>query len=391
MTECPLFPFPDRPGVSLDQDYCRVYGASPLIPVRLQNGRAASLVTRHADVRALLTDDRFRRGLWKSELPFARGSAALALVTSDPPAHSSRRKVLQGYFTYRGAERARPVVEAIAESLADAIEKKNQPVDLIESFAAPLPYLHICKLLGVPSGDIPVFFPWVTVLMSAGRFRYGEVRAAYNSIRDYFLQKLAACRAEPDDGLITALLQDGRLSDDEIVIFGFDLLMAGSETTMNHLGLSMQQVVRDPALAEALRRDPSRVPAAVEEMLRWTWISGVGGQPHVVTEDLELGEARLKRGDVAIPVPDAANRDPAAFDRPDVFLPDRAINPHLTFGHGRHLCLGAALARVELQVGLSVLLRRFSGLQLAIPESELDWRTQMIVRGTWSLPVLCSR
>jgi cytochrome P450 len=390
MSEFPLFPFPDRPGVSLDHEYLSLYRSSPLIPARLRNGRTVSLVTRHADVKTVLADDRFSRSRWNSDTLFARDSASLALATSDPPVHSRRRRAVQAWFTHRTAEECRPQVEAVAESLADAIEQNGQHADLIDSFTAPLPYLVICKMLGVPAGDIPAFLPRVTVMMSAGRFHAGKVRTAHHFMHGYFSDRLAACRREPDDGLISALIRDGRLSDDEIAVFGFGLLMAGGDTTMNHLGLCAQQVIRDPELAQALRRDPGLIPAAVEEMVRWTWFGGTGGHPHVVTEDMELGGHRLACGDVVIPLQDAANRDPAVFTDPDAFLPDRVANPHLGFGHGRHLCLGAALARAELQVGLSVLLRRFSRLQLAVPENEIDWRTRMFLRGTWSLPVTWS-
>lgn len=385
-----LFPFGDRPGVCLDQDYLDLYRSAPLIPAQLKNGCPVRLVTRHADIKMVMSDDRFSRGRWSNGTLFARESSALALATSDPPVHSRRRKAVQAWFTRRSAEAARPRVTAIAESLLDAIEAKRQPVDLIESYTTPLPYLVICEIMGIPSADIPKFLPQVTVMMSAGRFPAAEVEAAHRFMYSYFYDKLAACRKEPDEGLLTALLQDGQLSDEEIVVLGFGLLIAGGETTMNHLGLCLQQVVRSPGLADELRRDPARVPSAIEEMLRWVWFGGTGGQPHVVTEEMELGGSRLVCGDVVIPITDAANRDPAVFADADIFQPDRAANPHLGLGHGRHLCLGAPLARVELQVGVSALLRRFGTLRLAVPEGGLDWRTQMFVRGTWSLPVTWS-
>jgi cytochrome P450 len=390
MSGYPLFPLPDRPGVSVDPDYLRLFRSAPLIPVTLRNGRAARLVTRHQDVRTVLSDDRFSRGRWDSGTLFARDSTALALASSDPPVHSRRKKAVQGWFTHRKAEQARTQVEAVAEKLLDDMEADGPPVDLIKSFTTPLPYLVICDMLGIPAEDLPELLPQVTVLMSAGRFPADLVRTAHERMYEYFFELLAARRRQPDVGLITALLRDGQLSDSEIAVFGFGLLMAGGETTVNHLGMCVQQVLRDPDLADALRHRPDRVPAAVEELLRWIWFGGTGGHPHVTTEEVELAGTLLAPGEAVIPLSDTANRDPAAFEYADDFRPDRDPNPHLGLGYGRHACMGAALARVELQVGLSGLLRRFSALRLAIPQDRLDWRTQMFIRGTWSLPVTWS-
>lgn len=390
MSGYPLFPFPDRPGVCLDPDYLRLFRSAPLIPVTLRNGRTARLITQHQDVRTVLSDDRFSRARWDSGTLFARDSTALALVTSDPPVHSRRKKAVQGWFTHRQAEQARPLVEAAAEKLLDAIDAEGPPVDLIKSFTTPLPYLVICDMLGIPSAHIPGLLPQITVMMSAGRFSVSQVRAAHDHMYGYFFELLAARREQPDSGLIAALSRDGQLSDKEIAVFGFGLLMAGGETTVNHLGMCIQQVIRDPELADVLRRDPDRVLAAIEELLRWVWFAGTGGQPHVTTEEVELAGTPLGHGEAVIPLSDAANRDPAVFKHADDFRPDRDPNPHLGFGYGRHACLGAALARVELQVGLSALLRRFRTLRLALPEEQLDWRTQMFMRGTWSLPVTWS-
>jgi cytochrome P450 len=390
MTGYPRFPFPDRPGVPLDPEYLRLYRSAPLIPVTLRNGRTARLVTRHQDVRTVLSDDRFSRGQWNSGTLFARESTALALVTSDPPVHSRRKKAVQAWFTHRRAEQARPDVEAVAEKLLDAIEATGAPADLIASFTTPLPYLVICDMLGVPSADLAGLLPQVTVMMSAGRFPAEQVAAAHQHMYDYFFGLLAARRATPDGGLITALLNDGQLSDQEIAVFGFGLLMAAGETTANHLAMCVQQVARDQELAAALRGQPDRIPVVVEELLRWTWFGGTGGQPHVTTAEVELAGTLLAPGEAVIPLTDAANRDPAVFEHADEFRPDRDPNPHLGLGYGRHACLGAALARVELQAGLAALLRRFGELRLAVPEERLDWRTQMFMRGTWSLPVTWS-
>ncbi|MGP4024937.1 cytochrome P450 [Actinomadura sp. 3N407] len=384
------FPLPNLPGVALDEGYLRRFRQRPLVPVVLASGHRALLVTRHADVRTVLSDDRFSREAWAGGTLFARTRTSLALVTSDPPTHTRRRKAVQARFTARRAEADRPRVEAVAERLLDEMESAGPPADLIARFATPFPYAVICDMLGVPTHDLGLLLPWVNAMMSAGRFPAGEVGAAHEGMHGYFADRLAERRAKPGTDLLSALMASSGLSDDEIIVFGYGLLMAGGETTSNFLAACVLELVARPGLAARLRADPSLIPAAVEEFLRWVWFAGTGGQPHVVLDDTELAGTKLARGEVVVPLTDAANRDPAAFPDPDEFDPGRAPNPHAGFGHGRHMCLGAPHARVELQVALAALLRRFGDLSPAVDPGRLEWRDRMFIRGVWELPVTWS-
>ena len=393
--QCPHFPLADRPGVSLDPEYLDLFRGEPLVPVQMAGGRSALLVTRHADVRTVLSDPRFSREAWANGTLFARKSTSLALVTSDAPTHTRRRSEVQFRFTHRRAEQDRARIAEIAEELLDRLESGGQPADLIAEFTTPYPYRVICDMLGVPIADLDQLLPRVTVMMSAGRFPADEVNAAHQAMYAYFFEQVAQRRqaigaGAPGEDLLTSLLtapEESRLSDEEIVVFGFGLLMAGGETTATHLAMCVLQVLRTPGLADSLRRDPSAIPTAIEELLRWVWFGGTGGQPHVTLEPVELAGTVVEAGQVVIPLTDSANRDGAVFADPDEFRPDRAANPHLGFGHGRHLCLGAAHARVELQEGLAAILRRLDRLEIAVDETELDWRTRMFMRGVWTLPV----
>lgn len=392
---CPHFPFPDRPGTALDPQYLQQFRDEPLLPVQLAGGHHALVVTRYADVKAVLADPRFSREAWANGTLFARKSGALALATSDAPTHTRRRSKVQAWFTHRRAEEDRPRIAHLADRLLDRLRDAGQPADLIAGFTVPFPYHIICDMLGVPIADLDHILPHVPVMMSAGRYPAPEVAASHAFMRGYFFEQLelrrrAIASGSPGADLLTALLtapQDSRLSDEEITVFGFGLLMAGGDTTASHLAMCVLQVLRTPGLADALRHDPSAIPAAVDELLRWTWFVGTGGQPHVALQEVELGSRTIGAGQVVIPVTDAANRDHEAFPDGDEFRPDRTPNPHLGFGHGRHMCLGAAHARVELQEGLSAILRRLDGLELAVAESELDWRSGMFIRGVWELPV----
>ncbi|MGN9809970.1 cytochrome P450 [Micromonospora sp. BQ11] len=384
------FPLAARPGVALHPDYLAAVDEGPLVPVRLANGVEALLVTGHSEVRTVLTDPRFSREAWAGGTLFARKTTALALVTSDPPVHTRRRRAVQAAFTTRQAELAAPRIAELAERLLDDIEATGPPVDLISAYTTPLPYRVICELVGVPLGDIAYIRPLVDVMMSAGRFTPDQVGSAHDAMYTYFFDLMASRRERPADDLLSTMLasqkSDG-LTDEEIAVLAFGLVIAGGETTANHLAMCILQVLRTPGLAARLRDRPQDVPAAVEELLRWVWFAGTGGQPHVALADTELAGIRIKAGQVVIPMTDGANRDPMVFTAADEFRPDREPNPHLGFGHGRHLCVGAPHARVELQSGLSALLRRLDGLALTEPEDGLDWRDQMFLRGVWKLPV----
>ncbi|MEU4221426.1 cytochrome P450 [Actinoplanes sp. NPDC026623] len=392
---CPRFPFADRPGMSLAPEYADLFRDEPLIEVRLPNGRQALLVTRYPDVRTVLADPRFSREAWHNGTLFARESGSLALVTSDAPTHTRRRRAVQQWFTHRSAELARPRIAAIAAGLVDDLLAADSPVDLIGAFTTPLPYRVICEMLGIDAGDLDRLLPRVTVMMSAGRFTPDEVTAAHQGMYEYFSDQLAAreravAAGDPGDDLLTGLLTappESRLGTREIAVFGFGLLMAGGETTASHLAMCVLQLLRSPELGQSLLRDPAAIAPFVEEMLRWVWFAGTGGQPHVALEEVELAGTVIPAGRVVIPLTDAANRDPGVFDGADEFRPDRAPNPHLGLGHGRHLCLGAAHARVELQEGLAAILPHLSRMELAVDESRLDWRGQMFLRGLWTLPV----
>ncbi|NKZ09191.1 cytochrome P450 [Actinomadura latina] len=380
------FPLPHRPGVPLDAGHLRRLRERPLVPAAVA-GRDALLVTRHADVRAVLSGARFSREAWHGGTLFARTPASLALVTSDPPTHTRRRGAVQGRFTARRAEADRPRMAALAGSLLDGMAADGPPADLVAGFATPFPYAVICGMLGVPAGDLGLLLPWVSAMMSAGHHPDTEVRAAHEGMHGYFAEQVAARRALPGDDLLTELVHGSGLSDEEIIVFGFGLLMAGGETTSTFLGACVLDLVSRPGLAARLRSDPSLIPSAVEEYLRWVWFAGTGGRPHVLLAGAELAGTALSRGDVVVPLTDAANRDPAAFPAADVFDPARSPNPHLGFGHGRHRCLGAHHARAQLQIALAALLHRFGDLALAVDPAHLAWRDRMFMRGIWQLPL----
>jgi cytochrome P450 len=221
------------------------------------------------------------------------------------------------------------------------------------------------------------------------------VAAAHHAMSEYFTRLVDAIWAGPGpgrcrDGLIAMLARPGparRLSHDEAVVMAAGLLIAGFETTSNQLAICVYLLLNDRRRWEHLRLNPDAIPDAVEEMLRWTSFITTGGTAHMATEDVPLSAGVVRAGEVVIPLIDAANRDPDVFEEPDRLDLERPENPHIAFGHGRHRCLGAELARTELQIAIGALLDQAPDLALAVADDELPWRRGMFISGIWHLPV----
>ncbi len=387
-------PLENCPGTSLPQHHVELFRSNPTLDITLADGTAAIAVTRECDVRTVLSDNRFSRAQCHLPRAGADPHLPLALVTSDPPAHTRRRHAVQGWFTKRRAQMALPLITGVADHLADELLAAGPPVDIFTQFCQPFPNLVHMTLLGLDTADLGFLTPRITVAWSAGHHRPDEVTDANRDLYDYFETRVGRSHTQTAPrGLIDSLVSDESahgLTHAEIVMLAMGLFMSGAETTASHLALSLIEVLQRPSLIESLRRHPEQIPSAVEELLRWVWfggtIGGTAGRRHIATADVQLRDRLICEGDIVVPILDVANRDRDAFPHADEFCPQRSPNPHLGFGHGRHQCIGMAFARLELQVGLHTLLSRLCGLAL-VTVSEIDWRIQMFTRGVWSLPV----
>ena len=387
-------PLAPGPGTSLPPEYVDLFRTQPTRDVELPDGTPAIAVTRQCDVRTVLSDDRFSRAQFHMRTIWAGSDLPLALASSDPPIHTLRRRAIQGWFTTRRAEQSRPIIERIAGQLIDDLLATGPPADIYARFCHPFPNLVHMDLLGLDTADLPYLGPRMAVAWSSGRYCPDEVTRAALDLREYFeRQVIRSRRGAAADGLIDALVHDesnNSLTDAEIVMLIMGVLMSGADTTSSHLALGLIEVLQRPGLSDSLRRNRGEIPSAVEELLRWVWFGGTaggtGGRAHVAMADVKLHDRLILKGEVVVPVIDAANRDPDVFAEADTFCPQRNPNPHLGFGHGRHRCVGMAFARIELQVGLQGVLSRLGELAL-VTESEIDWRTEMFTRGVWSLPV----
>lgn len=350
------------------------------------------LVTGYQAARAVLTDPRVskrseRAGLEPGWLMSGvRDEVGIDyMLTVDPPEHTRLRKVVARAFAPQRIENLRQSTKEIAERLADEVAAQETP-DLIGGFATLIPIAVICELLGVPLADRDRF-RWASeqiVSPVAGQDR----AEAYGWMSGYLAELIGRKRADPQEDLLSTLAVDDsedRLDDAELVGMAFLLLIAGYETTANLIGNALLRLTRDPDLFQTLRADPGLMPAAVEKFLRLDGPVQTGTE-RFASEDMQVGDVPVQRGDMLLVALSAANRDPARYEAPDSFQLGRAAG-HLAFGHGVHHCLGALLARMEAEVALTALLERVESLTLAVAEADLEWAPGLLMHGVRHLPV----
>lgn len=379
----------------------RLRRTCPVTEVELPTGDRAELLTRYADVRALLSDSRFARPTSQDEGAArvaseesrgiaAEGGSAMA-IASQGDEHLRWRRTVGKWFTAKRMNALRPSMADMAERLIDDMVTAGTPGDLKASLGFPLPVYVICDILGVPAADRDRFAHWSDAFLSLTRFTREEIDTAHAEFTRYMAAHIETKRANPGDDLLGALIQDGGpehggLSDDELLATGMALLVAGHETTANMIGKMVSMLLADRSRWEQLVADPSLVRTAVEEALRFDANLGFGMRRYV-SEDTEVGGQDLSRGTTVICSQPAANRDEGVFADAEQMDLGRSPNPHLTFGVGPHSCLGQALARTELQVTLEVLLRKLPSLELAVPEEELERLQGLLVGGLRQVPV----
>lgn len=305
---------------------------------------------------------------------FQRGN----LVRMDPPRHRTLRSLVSQAFTPRVVADLEP---RIAELTGQLLDEAGERFDLVDALAYPLPVIVIADLLGVPASDRGLFRRWADVLLGqqvdpdqalleAGQQAVGAVAPVLREMNAYFLDHIRSRRLHPADDLTTRLVGaevDGeRLAYEEIVGFVGLLLVAGHVTTTATLGNSVLAFSEAPDAAAEVRADPGLLPVAIEEVLRLR--TPFPRLARLTTTEALVGGVRIPAGQVVLPWLAAANRDGRVFTEPDRFDVHRRPNPHLTFGHGAHFCLGAPLARLEARVALRLLLERYRDIEVAADE-----------------------
>ncbi len=345
------------------------------------------LALSYAACKQVLTDPRFsREEATRPGGPVTLPSAAnpLVLTSVEGKRHARIRKLVASAFSPRMVAALEPRVQAIVDSLLDAA-----PEDLVAGLCTPLPTMVICEMLGAPYSDAPDIRRWTGRLMT-GRLTPEELLQVENEVQGYLADLVEEKRVRPDDKLITALTaahdEGGHLTSAELLANLQMILAAGHDTTVNQLGNSLVTLLRHPAEMQRLIDNPALIGTAVDELLRFSRLIAAT-LPRVTTEAVELEGVQLEAGDAVLPVLSSANRDPAVFPDPDRLDLGRDNAAPLSMGFGPHYCLGAQLAKLELRIALTSVLKRFPGLKLAVDESELAYRTESNVRALISLPV----
>jgi cytochrome P450 len=364
--------------------------------VELPDESTAWLVTGFSEIREVLIDQRYSRALAYAPGRRPQGMdniIAESMLSMDPPEHGRLRKLVAGAFTEKRMQALRPEVARIVDALLDQMIAGPRPADLVRAFALPLPSRVICALLGVPPEDLDSFHGWSNTLFGDWSRSADAMAIAYQAINEYMSELIARKRHAQADDLISVLIDardsGDKLSEQELVRFCFGLLMAGHETTANQISMSFVALCHYPAELARLRADPGLIPDAVEELLRFVQISGSGNIPlaRIAREEVCLGGVTIPEGGVVLPMRNAANRDPSVFGDPDQLDVARAPKTHVAFGAGAHHCLGAQLARMELQEGFGGLLTRLPGLRMAVPLSDIEFREGQVIASMRELPV----
>jgi hypothetical protein len=380
--------------------YPHFAAARAVAPVQWHEGLGMWLAFSHAEANAVLRDRRLGR-IWADKAPSERFESfnlihRNAILEMEPPHHTRLRRLISSAFARGHVERLRPWVDQLAGELVDEMIERSageQAVDVLTGMAEQLPVAVIAELLGVPPGDRHLLRPWSNAIVKM--YEYGrtpETEDGAERAADEFVGYLRGLaeqrRRSPGDDLLSHLVgvrdADGdRLTEDELVSTCILLLNAGHEATVNVTGNGLLALLRHPDQLARLRADPALLPTAIEELMRFD--SPLQLFERTATEDVEIGGVTVDAGTKIAALLGAANHDPAVFADPERLDLGRTDNPHLSFGVGVHFCIGAPLARVELQASFRALLERPSSLALARPARR---RPEFVIRGLADLPVV---
>jgi pentalenolactone synthase len=382
-------PFPQPHPLQAGPELRALRAQGPIHRIRTTVGDQAWLVTGYAQVRTLMDDDRLGRSHRSPQTaPRSRASALFGGPMGDfeaePAGHRRMRELLQPHFSPRRLRSLASRVETLTEGLLDQLVAEGPPADLHAKLALPLPLLVICELLGVPYRDRDRFRVWVDAAAFADDAE--ESGQGMAALVDYGIGLVADKRNRPGDDVISRLCEQDDLADVEIAVLAMGLLFAGYETTVVQIWIQLVQLLTNPTLWRELREDPSRIPKATEELLRASLIGGVG-IPRYARDDINIAGITITAGELVLLDPGSANHDPAFFDDPDAVDFDRRGTPHLSFGYGGRYCLGAPLARMELNAVISQVIPRLPDLRLTVDVEMLGINSEALGSGLVALPV----
>jgi cytochrome P450 len=355
------------------------------------NGQPTWIVSRYQDIRAALVDPRLSADTLSNLIrPSSDESTPVIFARIDDPEHHRLRRMMTSQFTFRRTEAMRPQIQELVDHYLNKMIDAGPPADIVRDFALPVPSLVIALLLGVPLEDLELFQHNTSVGLDVNSTEEQRVQG-FTEMYGYIQELVARKAREPGDDLISRLVTDyvatGQLDHDTVAVNGVIMMQAGHETTANMISLGTVALLEHPDVFERLGQtdDPVVIAHAVEELLRYLTI--VHAQvDRIAIEDLTIGGQLIRAGDRLLMNLPAGNWDSEFVDSPEKLDIQRNARGHLAFGYGTHQCIGANLARVEMQVAFATLARRLPGLQLAVPPDELRFK-EADIYGMKELPV----
>jgi cytochrome P450 len=390
--DSPTFPFARRCPFDLPKEYARLRDeeAVPLLPMAV--GGQAWIVTRYEDVRFALSDTGLSNDRRHANYPSPIAIPAAmrtngSMLGMDPPQHTAFRKLVKAEFTLQRVHGMRPRVQRLVDEYLERFTEGGGPKDLVSQFAMPLTLAVIGELLAIPEADLGRLYD-----ATRGMFDYARTpaqrREAIDFLDAYFEEFVAAKYETPGDDMVSRIIaRNPGLTLTEVVHLTRLLLNGGHDSTASMISLGVLTLLQHPQHFAALREDPGSAEAVVEELLRYVNVTDLA-TARVAVSDLVIGSSKITAGDGVYPSTAAANRDPEVFEAPEEFRPERPNNHrHLAFGFGRHLCLGADLARLELRLVYTALARRLPQLRLAVPPEDVQVLDGGFVYRPAALPV----
>jgi cytochrome P450 len=363
----------------------------PGLQQAMWNGQPTWIVSRYQDIRAALVDPRLSADTLPNVIrPSSEDSTPVIFARIDDPEHHRLRRMMTSQFTFRRTEAMRPQIQELVDHYLNKMIDAGPPADIVRDFALPVPSLVIALLLGVPPEDLELFQHNTSVGLDVNSTEEQRVQG-FAEMYGYIQELVARKAREPGDDLISRLVIDyvatGQLDNDTVAVNGVIMMQAGHETTANMISLGTVALLEHPDMFERLGQtdDPVVIAYAVEELMRYLTI--VHAQvDRIATEDLAIAGQLIRAGDRLLMNLPAGNWDSEFVDSPEKLDIQRNARGHLAFGYGTHQCIGANLARVEMQVAFATLARRLPGLQLAVPPDELRFK-EADIYGMKELPV----
>jgi cytochrome P450 len=385
--------------------YSRLRSQTPIEITGHPLGLKIWLVVDHDDAYAILRDPRFAKEisrvlsaeLVEKTIPNIDLYQSLEkhMLNRDLSDHTRLRRLVSKAFTPRMIEQQRSHIQEITDELLDRVEEAGK-MEFIKDFAYLLPVIVISDMLGIPRTDREKFRHWSDILVNNQSFFQTliEQKDALTEFVEYMRGLIVQKRTNPADDLLSGLIQveeeGDRFTERELTSMISLLIIAGHETTTNLIGTGVLTLLEHPDQLQMLREKPELLPGAIEELLRYT-APVIQTTQRWASEDLDLHGTQIKRGEMVLISLLAADLDPRHFPDPEQLNITREENAHLAFGKGIHYCLGAPLARLEGQIAIGTLLRRFSNLRLAVRPEDLEWGPSTIMRGLRALPLIFSR